>query len=168
MIDLLTLIDWDKAIEDLHRAPERHPVLNHEPRVQMGGRKWHLIHERDGGVCWMCSRHVPKGSGEVDHLKPRSAFEVKDLPIADRSDNLKTACIDCNQRKSNFDRPRTPRTVGVTSKCWECSNDCGIDPEFDPGAYADYWADRFKPTMTVAAYCGRCGYTWVPDKSWLL
>lgn len=171
-MDVLMLRDiLDGVLESAAAEPVRAEVRNREPRVQMGGHKWHLIHERDGGRCWMCGDLVPKGTGEVDHLIPRSSFAADDLHIADRSDNLRTACVGCNQRKSNFLiwwAPVDGVTIGVTAKCWDCANDCGIDPEIDPEGYSEYWADRWTPQMTVPAYCARCGHTWVPDAGWLL
>ena len=136
---------------------ERYPIRNREPRVQMGGRKWHLIYERDGGVCWMCGRPVPKGSHHVDHLIPRSNFEPGDLALGDRSDNLAVACAPCNEARSNWSLPEPPRRIGVTSRCWDCT--VGEVPEDSEIEF---------PDMTVAAYCGHCGHTWVPDNSWVL
>lgn len=133
-------------------APYRPPILNHEPREPIGGRKWHLIHERDGGICWMCGCDVPKGTGEVDHVQPRSSFAADDLVRADRSDNLKTACVGCNQAKSNYVYDWAPNVVGVTDRCWEC-----INPD-----------QPYPGEMQTPAYCGSCGYSWVPDDGWLL
>ena len=134
-------------------TPERLPVRNSEPRVQMDGRKWHLIWERDGGECWICNRHVAKGSGEIDHLVPRSSFEPKDIQLADRSDNLRVACVRCNQRKSNFTMFVLPRTLGVASRCWWCAATAELEV----------------PDLLVKAYCGHCGIVSdVPDAGWLL
>ncbi|WP_181421649.1 HNH endonuclease [Curtobacterium sp. MCBD17_030] len=132
--------------------PQRAPIRNREPRARLGGHKWHLIYERDGGACWMCGHHVDKGTGEVDHLQPRSSFTPDQLRRADRSDNLRTACVDCNQQKSNYVYAWAPETIGVTAMCWDCQH-----PESTE--YVE---------MTVPAYCGRCGHTWVPNESWLL
>lgn len=132
----------------------RAEVRNREPRQPMSGHKWHLIHERDGGHCWSCGVRVAKGHGEVDHLIPRSSFDVVDLRVADRSDNLRLACVPCNQDKSNYVIPWAPTgsTVGVTAACWDCVYVEAVE----------------RPEMTVPAYCGRCGHTWVPGVSWLM
>lgn len=133
--------------------PERYPVLNREPRAQLDPRLWHLIHERDGGVCWSCHRAVAKGSGEIDHLVPRSSFAPHELESeADRSWNLRLACVACNQMKSNFSVLELPRTVGITRRCWDCSGMDGGGVE-----------------LSVPAYCGACGFTvMVPGKEWLI
>lgn len=141
-------------LDQLHSwAPERYPVLNREERVQLDGRLWHLLHERDGGVCWVCQRNVRKGTGEIDHLVPRSSFPPGQVDLADRSWNLRLACVGCNQAKSNFTTPFIPRTVGITARCWDCS-------DHDDGESV---------VLTERAYCGTCGFTSaVPGKEWIL
>lgn len=151
---------------EMARVPTRYPVLNTEPREQMGGRKWHLIMERDGPACWMCA--TDRGPWEIDHLLPRSSFMPTDLLRADRSDNLRVACLDCNQKRSNYDKPRPPEgAIGVTNRCWVCTY-----VDFDPGDDSERWSywkeDHHVPEMTIRAYCGFCGYTAVPDVTWLL
>lgn len=135
-------------------VPERYPVLNREPRIQLDPRLWHLIHERDGGVCWVCQKSVAKGTGEIDHLVPRSTFRPEDvISMADKSWNLRLACVGCNQAKSNYSMPFMPRTVGITLRCWDCSN----QDEYE------------RVTLTERAYCGTCGFTsGVPGKEWML
>lgn len=134
--------------------PERYPVMNREPRVQLDPRLWHLIHERDGGICWVCQKRVVKGAGEIDHLIPRSSFRPHELiTLADRSWNLRLACVGCNQDKSNYTMPFMPRTFGVTLRCWDCTDRDGED----------------QVLLTERAYCGACGFTSaVPDKQWIL
>ena len=136
-------------------VPERYPVRNREPRIQLDGRLWHLIHERDGGVCWVCQRPVVKGEGEIDHLIPRSSFPPDQVEsVADRSWNLRLACVDCNQAKSNFSVFALPRTFGVTLRCWDCTEH-----------------DEFQEPveLSVIAHCGSCSFTSrVPDEGWLL
>lgn len=133
--------------------PTRYEVRNREERIQLDGRMWHLIHERDGGICWVCERGVPKGTGEIDHLVPRSSFLPGDVDLADRSWNLRLACIGCNQAKSNFRMLVLPRTVGVTGRCWDCT-------KHDEGERVE---------LTEFAYCGTCGLTSaVPGKDWIL
>lgn len=148
----MTLIDIGVEVDRIASfTPVRYPVLNNEPRVQMSGRKWHLIWERDGNTCWMCSWVIPKGYGEVDHVIPRSAFAVEDLVVADRSDNLRVSCVRCNQEKSNRTTFYQPRQVGVSAACVYCA----FDDEAGP--------------YEVPAYCGRCGIvSRVPEVGWLM
>lgn len=121
---------------------ERYPVLNREPRIQIAGRTWHLIWERDGGQCWMCWRIVKKGSseGQLDHIIPWSAFPLEDLWLASRSDNLRVACADCNQARSNRRTAWTPRTLGIVERCHGC-----MDTPIEGGS--------------IPAYCAKCGLT---------
>lgn len=147
-----------RSLAEIFAEPDepvvRGEIRNREPRVQMGGHKWHLIWERDGGHCWSCGAMVGKGGGEVDHLKPRSSFDASELAVADRSDNLRVSCVRCNQSKSNYILPWAPTdsTIGVTSACWDCV----------------YGEKEWRPQMTVPAYCGRCGHSWVPEADWIL
>lgn len=149
----------DEAFEAMAETPHRLPVLNREPRVQMDGRKWHLIQERDGHRCRICGVLVPTGTGEIDHIMPRSSFAAQRIPVADRPDNLQTACVPCNQAKSNYAPIFLNRMVGVTSACWDC---------LTPSQEESYYDHPPAPVMTVPDYCGRCGHTWVPDESWIL
>lgn len=164
----------DQFLEDMKSfVPERYPVRNQEPRVPLDGRLWHLIHERDGGVCWLCGKGVAKGAGEIDHVVPRSSFMPWQVKWADRSWNLRQACVGCNQRKSNFTVMILPRTIGITARCWDCHEDRDLgrpDPEFDPEITELWRAMRDEqPTLTEKAYCGTCGLTsGVPGKEWIL
>lgn len=137
---------------------ERWPVRNREPRVPIESQKRAIIHERDGGICRLC------GTGghilTVDHIIPRSAFEAHDLGIADRSDNLVSACWDCNQRKSNYESVWTKR-LGVVVACWYCRN-----PQYGE---QDETFDGLPYPVTVPVFCGRCGISSVPEVArWVL
>ncbi len=152
-------------------TPERYPVRNQEPRVQLDPRLWHLIHERDGGLCWLCQRTVAKGTGEIDHLVPRSSFESHEVAtVADRSWNLRLACVACNQEKSNFTVMALPRTFGITNRCPECVDARGphhVDTVLWP--FMRDFEELAGHASVVPAYCGSCGYvTRVPGEEWLL
>ncbi|WP_075201287.1 HNH endonuclease [Leucobacter japonicus] len=130
---------------------ERYPVRNREERTILDPQMWHLLFERDGSRCWMCHCQVERGAAEIDHLVPRSSFVPANVGMADRSWNLRVACVACNQAKSNFTVSMLPRTVGVTKCCWDCSNNEG------------------STDLTEPAFCGRCGVvSRVPDRSWIL
>lgn len=136
----------------------RWPVRNREPRTPIIPQKRAIIHERDGGICRLC------GTGghilTVDHIIPRSAFDAEDLAIADRSDNLISACWDCNMQKSNFESIQMKK-LGVVAACWYCVNPGydGDDPEFDELPYE----------VSVPVFCGRCGISTVPCvEGWVL
>lgn len=155
---------FEDFLEDARKLSQRWEVLNRAEREPIPSLKRALIHERDGGACTYCetSGHVLT----VDHIIPRSAFQERHLSIADRSDNLVSACWPCNERKSNFYRARNKRP-GVTPACWECLNP-GPDPEEDPEGY-DEWGERASVNRNHLVFCGRCGMGGsVPDVSWVL
>lgn len=145
-------------LERLESTPARWPVRNREDREAITPLKRAIIHERDGNVCRICGTggHVLT----VDHIIPRSAFTIPQLRIADRSDNLISACWDCNQEKSNYESMQRKR-IGVTAQCWDCLN---ANP-FDGDWHEDH---PERPEMTIQAFCGRCGITRVPGLNWIL
>lgn len=150
------------AFDDLletFEPPQRFKVLNREPRVEVESRKRAIIHERDKDSCFYC--RTPHEQLTVDHIIPRSAFMQYELEIADRSDNLVSACWPCNEEKSNFQRPIQKR-LGVTAACWNCYH------RHTPEETAEY--DRYMTTPTpIPAFCGMCKMTGhVPDLSWIL
>lgn len=131
----------DRAIEALQTPFERWPVRNREPRTPISSQKRAIIHARDGGVCRLCYR---PSRLTVDHIIPRSAFPADKLQIADRSDNLISACWPCNEAKSNYERSQRKR-MGVVVACWYC-----LTPPLEE------WEDLPYP-VDVLVYCGRCG-----------
>lgn len=155
-------------IDQMGEPLTRGPILNRLAREQMDGYKWHLIFERDSGFCYICGMPVEKGTGEVDHVRPRSSFPPEEILVADRSDNLRTTHVACNQSKSNYIYEESPRTNGVVASCWECYFDRGFDQDIDPESFAEHRREFPRPIMTVTAYCAKCGVTWVPDEGWLM
>ena len=144
---------------DRMEAPrKRWPIRNTEPRTPISSQKRAIIHERDGGICRLCGTggHVLT----VDHIIPRSAFEASHLADADRSDNLVSACWDCNQRKSNYESDGIKR-MGVVDACWYCLN---------PGhGEFDNTGDPMPYPVNVMVFCGRCGISCVPTvEGWVL
>lgn len=126
---------------------ERWPLVNLEPRTQIDSRKRAIIHLRDGDICRFCS--TDNELLTVDHIIPRSAFKVADLEVADRSDNLISACWPCNESKSNYERPQRKR-LGVVPECSNCTH-------------------HEEPTdgTEVLVYCGHCGTSRAPQR-WVL
>lgn len=152
----------DEYLEALKKPLERYPVLNRETREPIEAQKRAIIHERDGGRCWYCDMAVHPLT--VDHIVPRSTFPADLLELADRSDNLVSACWPCNERKSNYRRIWNPRRPGVTARCWECLHGCW--EECTPACGHETGE---APEQRVVAFCGRHGTTTrVPDESWLL
>lgn len=154
----LRCISLGALLDRLEEPVRRWPVRNREEREPISSQKRAIIHERDGGICRLC------GTGghrlTVDHIIPRSAFEITDLAAADRSDNLVSACLDCNQRKSNYESIWTKR-LGVVVACWYCLN---------PGyGEFDEPLDGLPYPVTVPVFCGRCGISSVPEVyGWVL
>lgn len=142
------------AIEEWATPYERWPVVNREPRTPISSQKRALIHMRDGDICRMCG--IDDVILTVDHIIPRSAFRAEDLPIADRSDNLISACWPCNEAKSNYERSQRKR-LGVVTACWYCKAS-----ELDDDERLPYPVDKL-------VFCGRCGISHVPEiEGWVL
>lgn len=141
-------------ILSVFESPTRFEVLNLEPRVEIPSQKRAIIHARDENICAYC--RTPWEILTIDHIIPRSAFDKRELQIADRSDNLISACWDCNESKSNFEHP-TQKRLGVTRCCLSCANKYIDEP------------DQIKAERTIPAFCGQCSMTsHVPDLSWIL
>lgn len=126
---------------------ERWPVLNREERTPVDSRKRAIIHLRDGDICHMCG--TDNELLTVDHIIPRSAFDAGELEVADRSDNLISACWPCNEEKSNYERPQRKR-LGVVPECLNCTR-----------------REDLEDQQGVLVYCGRCGTTRAPQ-GWIL
>jgi HNH endonuclease len=130
-------------------------------RLRLGARdpiipyKRRLIYERDGFRCLWCQRsEVPL---QLDHIKPWSSFPSGTPPeIADRSDNLRTLCEDCNADRSNLHWPEWTRVVGVVECCWDCV-------WYDPSL-----TDELPEDATWLAYCGECGLNSRVCERWIL
>lgn len=118
---------------------ERMPVLNREPRSAVGKDLRYGLWLRDGGTCWICGRKAYQGV--ADHVRPRSNWPADLLQFADRSDNLRLACWDCNERKSNLNYQGGTMPLGVTTWCVRCR------PEFQYD-----FEDR-----QVRCFCIHCG-----------
>lgn len=146
-------------LERLQHQNERFPVQNREPRTEISSQKRAIIHQRDGGLCVYCFQGWSELT--VDHVIPRSSFPVEQLNIADRSDNLVSACWPCNEAKSNFGH-RGHKKLGVTVACWDCMNPEIVQSE-------DHLDRELIPYLKYKAFCGRCGITSsVPELSWIL
>ena len=88
--DRLQAISLGDILDVLDAPPVRWPVRNRAPREPISSQKRAIIHERDGGICRYCG--TPDERLVLDHIVPRSAFPAHQLHIADRSDNLHSAC----------------------------------------------------------------------------
>lgn len=141
-------------IERQETPLERWPVRNREERLPIESQKRAIIHERDGNVCRYCGIDTIL---TVDHIIPRSTFPADQLHIADRSDNLISACWPCNEGKSNYERDQRKR-LGVVATCWYCQ-DLSRDE-----------ADELPVPVCELVYCGRCGgISRVPEvQGWVL
>lgn len=139
-----------RSLEAWATPYERWPVANREEREPIESQKRAIIHLRDGEICRFCG--VDDVLLTVDHIIPRSAFTPDQLHIADRSDNLISACWPCNEAKSNYERPQRKR-LGVTTNCLSCRRG-DEDQEEPPG---------------VLVFCGRCGVSRAPQiEGWVL
>lgn len=155
----------EKFVAGLERGPQRWPVRNREPRVPVGPIVRGLISGRDGEFCRRCG---DAGVMEIDHIIPRCAFRPDQLHIADRSDNLRNVCVDCNESKSNFHTVESKR-LGVTRRCgWCVAGHSYMDHE-ECDESCPTWGDLYGFGKTYQVYCGRCGVgAVVPSLEWVL
>lgn len=133
----------------------RHALLRLGARDPIIPFKRRLIYERDGFRCLWCQQSSVLL--QLDHVKPWSAFPKGTPPeVADRSDNLRTLCEECNGNRSNLVWPQWTRIVGVVDCCWDCI------------WLEDESPDYPLPESTVLAYCGECGMNSRACEGWLL
>lgn len=147
---------------------------NREPRPEPSRNRktWGALMARDGGRCWICD--LRRGFLVADHLRPRSAFEAWQIHYADRTDNLRICCFDCNAEKSNRTMPFRPPPAIVVA-CLECKeNDLKSYSEFERNRD---WAITVETSMIffdVAAeddrlvYCRRHGTVTTVGGDWPL
>jgi len=143
----------------MEEAPAvRWPVRNREPREPISSQKRAIIHERDGGICRYCGRSDQRLV--LDHIIPRSTFAKGQIRIADRSDNLHSACWDCNENRSNYEAIHIKR-LGVTAACFYC-----VHPEYE---YDGDTSVELPYPVNILVFCGRCGISSVPAvEGWVL
>ena len=147
---LLVMYASEEALRDGgYWSVARLPVLNQEPRPEPEQNRalWGALMRRDGGRCWMCGTR--DGMLVADHLTPRSSYEPEHIRYADSSANLRIACWDCNQRKSNRALEfRSPLPI-----VWSCVLDHAVDRDEsgeDPYGYLDDYSSDY-----INAFCAR-------------
>ena len=147
---LLVMYASEEAIRDAGTwSTAKLPVLNHEPRPDPANNRhlWAALMRRDGGRCWMCGDRT--GLLVADHLRPRSSYQARHIESADSSANLRIACWDCNQRKSNTLMEFRP-TLPIV---WSCVLDHAVELDEsgeDPFGYLDDFS-----TDRINAFCSR-------------
>lgn len=120
----MSLVHISQAIRELVErwkvGPHRHPV------ARLGEREpipWFLrlsILRRDDYRCKICGSRDESGATlELDHCLPWSAGGPDD------SDNLRTLCRPCNQRRSNFDDGA--ELIRLLPTTWWCQT-CWAEP----------------------------------------
>lgn len=145
------LARFEDAAERLPALANRYPVIRTGPRepilwpVRLG------VYLRDGSRCQLCGYWIRHGEPNLDHIVPWSAGGP------DTSDNLRTLCAPCNERRSNYDHGATgKRVLPVT---WWCL-DCWTTDHQHHGLLASGWRvqvgllDPARPT--TLAYCANC------------
>lgn len=115
---------------------ERLPVQNREQRPAISKQLRLGLWMRDSGLCWIGGHSAVKPV--ADHVRPRSSWPTDLLTFADRSDNLRLACWDCNTDKSNYLYPGGDLPLGITTWCLRCASDHPAD-------------------APVRCFCMRCG-----------
>lgn len=157
IVDIATA--FDEAVDEITSEHPRLPVYNRLPRppAEYNRDVWHALMVRDGGKCWLCG--TTDAFMVADHIFPRSAYEPKRIDRADRTDNLRIACWDCNSSKSNRFFPfRRPLPI-----VWGC-----------PTWYSEEgWPEYLIETMltqfseeTMTAWCHRHRAACIVPESW--
>jgi hypothetical protein len=137
----------DDAAEALELASTRlgAPRIGEE-RAEIHPWLRRSIYWRDGNRCGWCYRGWDAGMLVLDHIRPWADGG------SDRSDNLRTLCVPCNEKRSNFATDTYTRvtSVGMCDHChtrprWDADNNLTVY-ELDP-----------ESTFRQAIFCGRCG-----------
>lgn len=156
--------------EELRRGPRRYPIVRAGEREPIPFLVRLSVFKRDGNHCRECGSWYPNHAGylELDHMLPWSAGG------GDESTNLRTLCVGCNQRRSNWnDGAHQSRVLPTTWWCFDCW--CHPDEEyrrreedweFDsiPRMYRSQWrngidlaAVPFVIEPNEPAFCAWCG-----------
>lgn len=144
---LLVMFASKEALTADRWSSRRLPVLNREPRPnpEVNRALWGALMRRDGSRCWMCGDR--NGMMVADHLVPRSSYTPQSIRAADSSANLRIACWDCNQHKSNrLIEFRPPLPI-----VWGCVLDYSNENEGeDPQGYLEDYSSDY-----INVFCAR-------------
>lgn len=142
-------------------AGRRWPVVRTGERAPIPWPLRASIYDRDSRTCKTCGWYGAEGHLELDHCIPWSAGGPDD------SDNLRTLCSSCNQRRSNYIdtahltnlRPTTYWCVD----CWTHENQARRFPWRDGTDLtgAPLVGEDYLPTELV--YCAHCHYFSTSD-----
>lgn len=157
VVDLGTA--FDEALEEMNAEHPRFPVFNRLPRPPAEHNRdvWHALMVRDGGKCWLCG--TSDAFMVADHIVPRSAYESSRIEQADRSDNLRIACWDCNSAKSNRFFPfRRPLPI-----VWGCPTQYSEDgwPEYLIETMLSHFSEQ-----AMTAWCHKHKAACIVPESW--
>lgn len=137
---------WEQIGRLWDGSYERMSVRNNIPRPpsEENHALWGALMRRDNGRCWMCGWN-DMGRTVIEHLRPRSNFPPEQIELADRSDNLRIACWECNTVKGNRDVPfRKPLPI-----VWFCTRDDeGAERQVDEDWFT-VWCDRCQAATVV-------------------
>lgn len=162
---ILRRLEWAKVLAEVHAQPtqpERHTVLRRGPRPEIPTHVRIAVYLRDQRRCTICRRDLTGQTKHLDHVHPWSALG------GDRSHNLRTACPECNQARSNFHdsaAPATPATWWCTD-CWSIDftrsspwTDAYGEPRWRELACPPIEPDHVDLVLAFCAYCRTLGYT---------
>lgn len=135
---------------DLLDGGERAPRIRTGPRDPISPLVRQLVYRRDQYRCQSCGAvpnardpHRRSGALHLDHIIPWSAGGP------DRSDNLRTLCGPCNEKRSNFvtgkEKPSTP----IVRICLPCLTNAYARPD---GAFDVYCACRHHPSWALPGW----------------
>ena len=132
-----------EAIDALEVSRNRLGGGRYEPRADIHPWTRRAIYWRDQNQCAWCRRGFDEaGMLVLDHIQPWADGG------SDRSDNLRTLCVPCNEERSNYATDVYSRVtpVGYCDRCTQRPN-------------AEYRWHQLDPESTFKAriFCGRCG-----------
>jgi hypothetical protein len=132
-------------IKRMTTPPERWSIVRSGEREPIVWPLRLAVGRRDEFTCRSCHADVVDGF-ELDHIIPWSAGG------SDRSDNLRTLCGPCNQRRSNF-RDTARAATAVTWWCIHCWTD---DHAFRWPSAEPFRIAHMVAAPNVTAYCAHC------------
>jgi 5-methylcytosine-specific restriction endonuclease McrA len=83
------------------------------PTICNKRKKRRTLYKRQGGLCWLCHKSMPRSDATFDHLIPRSKGGGQSW------ENLKLAHRSCNEARDRDMRPVFMEHEGTVALRWD-------------------------------------------------